>query len=104
MSRQPDHHKPCVILVVDDDADDVFFFERGLSKVEPPHNLVHVKSGLEAMHYLKGDGEFGDRDRFPKPVLMVLDVKMPFMDGFEVLAAVRRAKQLSKLPIVVWSG
>ena len=96
--------EPCLILMADDDANDAFLFGRGLSRSETPHSLMHVKDGLDAMKYLRGEHPYTDRGQFPEPHLMILDLKMPFMNGFDVLLAVRADEKLSRLPIVVMSG
>jgi len=104
MNRHFARHSRSVILLADDDDDDAFIFGHVLSKVDPTHHLVHVKDGLEAMQYLKGEGCFCERDRFPEPHLMVLDLKMPQMNGFDVLEALRWDKKLCSLAVIVLSA
>src|SRR5580765_7731932 len=95
---------PCLILMADDDENDAFLFGRALTKSATPHSMMHVKDGREAMTYLRGEEPYHDRQRFPDPHLLILDLKMPNMNGFEVLQAMRRDKKLSKLATVVMSG
>ena len=95
---------PCLILMADDDDNDVFLFRRVLSQSDTPHSLVHVKDGFEALRYLRGEDPYHDRASYPEPHLVVLDLKMPHMSGFDVLQAVRWDDKLSKVVIVVLSG
>jgi CheY-like chemotaxis protein len=97
MSRAP-------ILVVEDDAEDVFFMLRAFEKagVKPPVRVA--KDGLEAIEYLAGSGPFQDRGRFPLPCLVVLDLKLPKKNGLEVLQWLRRRENLREMPVVMVSG
>src|SRR5260370_3326550 len=73
------------ILVVDDSEDDIFFLCRAFEKAGLDNSIVHVSDGEEAVDYLSGENGFADRSRYPLPQLMLLDVKMPRRDGFDVL-------------------
>jgi len=96
--------EPCLILMADDDANDVFLFRRVLSQSATPHSLMHVRDGFETLKYLRGEEPYDDRARHPQPHLVILDLKMPHMDGFDVLQAVRWDGKLSKVMFVVLSG
>ena len=63
--------------------------------------LKVVGDGEEAIAYLSGEGQFADRERFPKPFLLLLDLKMPAADGFEVLRWVRAEPETKRLLVVV---
>ena len=93
-----------VILVADDDENDAFFIERALKEAEVTNPLRRVRDGEEAIAYLKGQGGYGDREKFPLPDLMLLDLKMPRKDGFEVLEWVRRQPGLKRLPVIIMSS
>ena len=75
----------CKVILVDDSDDDVFLFERSLSR----HALLRLVwrgvDGNQAIEYLSGAGKFADRTQYPWPDVMVLDLKMPGRSGFEVL-------------------
>jgi DNA-binding response OmpR family regulator len=88
------------ILVVEDNEDDVFFFERALKEAGFQVPVHVVTNGEQAMRYLEGTGEFSDRARFAFPVFVFLDLKLPFVDGFEVLQWMRREKRL-EVPVAV---
>ena len=63
-----------------------------------------VHDGEEAIGYLKGEGKYSRRDEFPLPTLLLLDLKMPKSDGFDVLTWIRGQKELSAIRIVVLTG
>jgi CheY-like chemotaxis protein len=93
---------PKIILVADDDENDVFFLRRAFAKSGLLHTIIHVSDGQKAVHYLLGEGIYADRKSNPFPDLLLLDLKMPGTDGFDVLATLRAVPQLD-LPIVVFS-
>ena len=77
------------ILLVDDSEDDLFLMRHAFRAAEFNAPLQFVHNGEEAIAYLKGDGAYADRHKFPLPAVMLLDLKMPKKDGFAVLAWVR---------------
>ena len=78
-----------VILLVEDRTDDVELVRRGLLKAKVFNPLQVVSDGEEALAYLDGVGKYADRKLYPLPDIILLDLKMPKMDGFEVLREVR---------------
>ena len=91
-----------VILVADDDENDVFFLRRAFAKSGLLHTIIHVSDGQKAIEYLLGEGIYADRKATPFPDLLLLDLKMPRTDGFDVLATLRSLPGLD-LPVVVFS-
>lgn len=89
------------ILLVDDDENDVFFMLDAFKKagVEAPVQVVH--DGKEATDYLTGTGNFGDRGRFPVPSLVLLDLKLPFVMGLDVLKAIRQQLNLRIIVVIL---
>jgi CheY-like chemotaxis protein len=92
------------VLVADDCSDDAFFLKRGFINAGIDVPVEFVSSGPTAMDYLTGKEHFGDRSTHPFPRLLVLDVKMPGMDGFGVLRWLRGQPQLKRLPVCMFSS
>jgi len=92
------------ILVAEDDTDDAFFLKRAFAKVGVRTSLQFVRDGQEAVQYLRGEGQFADRLTYPFPHLLLLDLKMPRMDGLQVLGWVRLQPFLKRLPAVIFSS
>ncbi len=89
---------------MDDSADDTLLFQRACRKSGAAFQLQIVNDGQGAIDYLSGANDFSDRQRYPAPHLMLLDLKMPKKNGFEVLEWIRLQTQSSNLPIVVFSS
>src|SRR5207245_1166897 len=92
------------ILVAEDDKTDALFLERAFAKVGVPTALHFVRDGQEVLDYLLGNAEFADRLVHPGPDLLLLDLKMPRVDGFQVLDWVRQQPGIKRLPIVIFSS
>ncbi len=92
------------ILLVEDTEDDVFFFDRAWRK-SGSLGLLHVlPNGQEALRYLGRQGKYANAALFPWPDIVFLDLKMPMVNGFEVLKWVQTQHFLKSFPIVVLSG
>ena len=89
------------ILLVEDDPNDVLLMERALGKAKLVNPLHVVEDGEQALAYLEGQGPYADRARYPLPVLILLDLKLPRMSGLEVLAWLRQQPGLKRIPVVV---
>lgn len=89
------------ILVVEDNEDDVFFMRRTLKAVAPDVAARFALDGHEALEYLRGEGKFADRAQNPLPALVFLDLKLPFVHGLDVLAAIRADPVLQGLRVYV---
>src|SRR5688500_2901230 len=98
---QQNYRRDALILLAEDDENDIELFRRALIKAEIHNPVEIVRDGEEAVAYLKGDGKFSDRVRYPLPSLMLLDLNMPRADGFQVLDWVRRQPELNALRVVV---
>jgi CheY-like chemotaxis protein len=93
------------ILHVEDDPNDVLLIQRAFRKSQFSVMLKNVSDGEMATQYLAGDAEFADRAQFPLPSLMLLDLKLPRKNGFEVLGWLRsQPSPLNRLPVVVLSS
>jgi len=92
------------ILAAEDEESDRLILELVFQKAELPHPLLIVRDGQEAVDYLSGTGRFVDRSVYPFPALLILDLKMPRMNGFDVLIWLATQPQLKALPAVVLSS
>jgi CheY-like chemotaxis protein len=89
------------ILLAEDDENDVFLIRRAFNRVGIPNPFFVVHDGQQAVDYLAGTGDYAQRDKHPLPGLVLLDLKMPWMDGFDVLKWLRGHPQFDLLPVVV---
>ena len=92
-----------LVLAAEDSSDDYLLIEQGFGKMERIRLVGRVADGEEAIAYLKGDGQYNDRQKFPFPDMLLLDLKMPGMDGFEVLRWLQ-TQSFPKLVVIVLSG
>jgi len=90
-----------LILVVEDSEDDVLLIRRAFQKGKVANPLQVVRTGDDAIAYLKGENRYADRAECPLPELVLLDLKLPGKDGFEVLKWIRRQPGLSAMRVVV---
>jgi CheY-like chemotaxis protein len=96
--------RQCTILIVDDDENDIFFVKRAFVEINVHCTFQMLKNGQETIDYLSGHGEFSDREKFPLPMMILMDLKMPIMDGFQVLAWLRGRPGIKVIPTVVFSS
>ena len=90
-----------IILLAEDREDDILLIRRAFEKANLGNRLNVVRDGEQAVAYLSGQAEYADRSRHPLPDLLLLDLKMPRMDGFEVLKWIRQQPALNPLRVVV---
>jgi CheY-like chemotaxis protein len=90
--------------VAEDLADDVVILQKAFAKAEVATPLHFVRDGEEAISYLKGEAAFADRERHPFPRMVLVDLKMPRLDGFGLLGWVRANEGLRRLPMVVFTS
>lgn len=90
-----------IILLAEDDEDHVILIKRAFAQADLRNPLYVVWNGEEAIEYLEGSGKYSNRDEFPLPDLLLLDLKMPRVDGFQVLAWIREHPELKALRTLV---
>jgi len=90
-----------VILIVEDREDDILVMRRAFEKALVTNPVQVVRDGEEAISYLSGEGKFANRAEYPLPALVILDLKLPKVDGFEVLIWIRRQEGIRGLPVIV---
>ena len=89
------------LLVVEDNMDDFLLLKRAMRNAKLQNPLQHVDDGEKAIQYLSGTASFDDRLRYPMPLIVLLDLKLPRRSGFEVLEWLRAQEGLRRLPVVV---
>ncbi|MEI9943315.1 MAG: response regulator [Chitinophagaceae bacterium] len=92
------------ILLVEDSMEDAEMTIRALKKVNLANKLVHAKDGKEALDFLFGTGEFSGRDITNKPKVILLDIKMPRVDGIEVLRQIKSNDNTKAIPVVIMTS
>jgi CheY-like chemotaxis protein len=93
-----------VILIVDDEASDRFLLERALCKTDSRLVVRAVSDGCQALAYLNGSGEYREREQFPFPTFIFIDLKMPMLDGFAVLEHLKKNPKWAVIPTIVLTG
>lgn len=89
------------ILLVEDNPDDMELTLRALKKNNVSNDIVTAKNGAEALDYLYGTGAYADRDVEEMPELILLDLKLPKIDGLEVLKRLRKEEKTQIIPVVI---
>ena len=90
-----------IILLIEDDENDVLFLQMALKKAGVTFPLQVVKDGQEALHYISGTGKFSDRDKHPVPYLVLLDLKLPYCPGLEILKEIRERSDFDWTVVLV---
>jgi CheY-like chemotaxis protein len=93
--------EPLTILLVEDNQDHAELVMRNMEDFQVANTIVHVEDGEAALDYLYGSGKYTDRKQFPLPHLMLLDLRLPKIDGMEVLKVVKSDKALRPMPVVI---
>jgi len=89
------------VLLAEDDENDVLLIKRAFEKSRLVNSLQVACDGEVAVAYLSGEGIYRDRVRYPVPVAMLLDLKLPRKSGLEVLAWVKQQPGLKRMPIII---
>lgn len=93
-----------MVLLAEDDPDDVLLTQLAFERARLANPLAVVRDGEEAVAYLQGQGDYGDRRHYPFPLLLLLDLKMPKLDGFQVLEWIRDQRFSEHLPVAVMTA
>lgn len=105
MYRKPTIHQTvsehAIILLVEDRDDDILLIRKAFERAHLTNPIHAVRDGEEALAYLSGTGKYANRDEHPLPDLVLLDLKMPRMDGLQVLEWIRSQPGLRGMAVMV---
>jgi len=93
-----------IVLYVEDEEDDALFMQMAFKRVGAEGTLRIVKDGRKAIAYLKGEESYADRAVHPLPALILLDLNLPLLSGFEVLTWIREQPRFQQTPVVIFSS
>ena len=93
--------RPIVILIADDDAEDRMLIQEALDESRLKNQIQFVENGEELMDYLRNSSKYADKEKYPTPGLILLDLNMPKKDGREALKEIKADDTLRLIPIVV---
>jgi CheY-like chemotaxis protein len=93
--------EPLLILFVEDDPAHAEIAIRNLKKHRIDNNLIHVSDGQEALDYLFRQGEYANPEKSPRPNIILLDLRLPKVDGLEVLEKIRSDPSVHNIPVVI---
>ena len=88
------------VLLVEDEEADVYIMQRAWKKAEFENPLMVVRDGQAAVDYFSGTGQYADREKFPLPCLTLLDIKLPYLSGLQVVEWLRNSGPCSTIPAV----
>jgi CheY-like chemotaxis protein len=97
-------HRQCTILIVDDDENDIFFVKRAFTEINVHCTFQVLSNGQQVVDYLDGVGEYANRAIYPLPMMILMDLKMPVMDGFQLLTWLRARDGIKVIPTIVFSS
>ena len=90
-----------IILLIEDNPNDIGLTQRALAKSHVANTLIVAEDGQEALDYLFGAGAYTGQDMAKLPTLVLLDLKLPRVDGLEVLRRIRANERTRRLPVVI---
>jgi two-component system response regulator len=96
--------EPVEILLAEDEPSDADLCLRALKRKKIANHIVWVKDGAEALDFLFARGRYASRNGTDRPRLLLLDIKMPKVDGFEVLRQIRADERLATMPVVIMTS
>lgn len=94
-------HEPPTLLLVEDSEDDYTAVARAFKKIDLSNPLVWCQSGQDALDYLRGEGRHAGVQKNPLPGLILLDLNMPGIDGYEVLRTIKDDEGLRQIPVII---
>ena len=98
------HPEQYPVLLAEDNDSDLIFLQRAIRKAGVSVSLQLVRNGEEAVNYLLGEGNYANQERYPLPMLIISNMKMPRMNGLELLTWVKQQPNFKHLPVIVMSS
>jgi CheY-like chemotaxis protein len=92
------------LMLIEDSEDDIFFMKRAMKGANINNPLCVIEDGQTAVDYFAGNGEYADREKHPLPSLVLLDLKLPFKGGLEVLQWIRDQSSLETVIVIVMTS
>jgi CheY-like chemotaxis protein len=89
------------ILIVEDNEDDILLMKQAIRAASISNPLQVVEDGREALAYLEGTGKYADRKQYPLPTIVLLDLKLPYMSGHDVLKWIRQQSRFETMVVIV---
>lgn len=90
-----------IIMLVEDNPDHAKMIMRGLSSIKIAHQIYHLENGEAALDYLYRRRDYSDPQKSPRPNVILLDLRLPKVDGLEVLKEIKSSKRLLRIPVVI---
>jgi len=103
-SRGREWEEKLTVVIAEDDEDDITLLENALAEIACEHTVRIVRDGRELLDYLKGEEKYGDRQAYPFPNVLLLDIKMPRLSGMDVLRWLSKHPECSVMPTIVFSA
>ena len=103
-SGMPQRPETLNVLVAEDDPNDILLLNLARTNHQVPAKFLVVRDGDQALEYLQGKHQYADRAAFPFPDMLLLDLKMPGLNGIEVVRWLRKQPRCAHLPAVIMSG
>ncbi|MDL1983199.1 MAG: response regulator [Deltaproteobacteria bacterium] len=94
-------HEPLNILLVEDEEAHAQLTKRAIRKAGNANRIDVVYDGEEALNYLYNNGEYADKTKYPRPGLILLDIKLPGIDGIQVLKTIKEDPNLKRMPVIM---
>jgi len=95
---------PLKVLVIEDDEDDAILISRALGKLGRTGSVVRLVDGEMVIPYLRGEGQYANRQAYPLPDVLVMDNRMPSLAGLDVLFWLRTEPHFAQMPVVILTG
>ncbi len=93
--------EPVIVLLVEDNEDHAELVKRQLADHLVPNRIIHISDGQAALEYLSHEGGYGDQEKYPLPHVILLDLRLPKVDGIDVLKVLKESEELRCIPVVV---